>query len=249
MQTPKHIAVIMDGNGRWASKRGMSREQGHFEGAKAVRKVVEHCCRLGVKHLTLFSFSTENWSREESEVASLMLLFEKYLQQELPTLLKNDVRLRVIGDLARLPKGVTQALSEVLEATSKCTRLELTLAVSYGGREEILDAVKQVAKEVQEEKLNPQDINADYFCSRMWSAGLPDPELLIRSSGEVRISNFLLWQLAYSEIVVSPVLWPDFDEAELERCIREFSGRERRFGLSSAPKALEPGKSYETISR
>jgi undecaprenyl diphosphate synthase len=229
---PKHVAIIMDGNGRWAQSHGLERIEGHKKGAKSVRAVVEESVRLGIKYLTLFSFSTENWQRSSDEVTGLMSLFRHYLDSELKTLLENGVRLRAIGDLERLPLLVRKALAHDIERTSHEDRLNLTLAVSYGGREEIVAAVQQIADEVKAGKLSPDEVDAETLQSRFWSQDLPDPDLLIRTSGEMRISNFLLWQLAYSEIVVTPTLWPDFDESELRQCLAEYQRRERRFGLT-----------------
>ena len=230
---PQHVAVIMDGNGRWAKSHGLERIEGHRRGAKSVRSVVEESVRLGVRYLTLFSFSTENWQRSAEEVSGLMSLFRHYLDSELKTLLENNVRLRAIGDLDRLPLLVRKALQHDIDKTKHHTALDLTLAVSYGGREEILAATKQIACEVRAGTLDPENIDSTLFQSKFWSAGLPDPDLLIRTSGEMRISNFLLWQLAYAEMVVTPTLWPDFDERALKSCIEQYQARERRFGLTT----------------
>jgi len=231
---PTHLAIIMDGNGRWAEQRGHKRIEGHKEGAKSVRAIVEQCARLGVRYLTLFSFSTENWGRKADEVSGLMSLFRQYLDSELETLLGNQVRLRAIGQIERLPFPVRAALSRNIESTKNNTRLDLILALSYGGREEILVATRKLATMAAKGEIKPEQINEEVFENELWSAGIPDPDLLIRTSGELRISNFLLWQLAYSEIVIAPELWPDFREEQLLRCLKEFQLRERRFGLTSA---------------
>lgn len=230
---PQHIAIIMDGNGRWARGRGLPRIEGHKAGAASVRAACEECIRQGVTYLTLFSFSTENWKRSADEVGGLMELFRRYLDSELSTLLDNGIRLHAIGDLDRLPYPVRLALNRTIKKTEKNTKLNLVLAVSYGGREEIVDAAQKIAQDVAAGKLRPEDVDADCLRSRMWSSTIPDPDLLIRTSGEVRISNFLLWQLAYTEIVLSDVLWPDFNGNALADCIQKFKMRERRFGLTS----------------
>lgn len=224
----------MDGNGRWAESRGQKRIEGHKAGALSVRRVVEECRRNGVRYLTLFSFSSENWSRERTEVDGLMGLFKQYLESELSSLIENDIRLRAIGDLSRLPLPVRMALNRDIERTKDNVGLDLILAVSYGSRDEIIAASKKLAKLVKEGKLDPDEIDGAAFSSALWTHDIPDPDLLIRTSGEMRISNFLLYQLAYSEIVVAPELWPDFDEAVFNRCLEEYKKRERRFGLSSA---------------
>lgn len=223
----------MDGNGRWAKQRGLERIEGHKAGADSVRRIVRECRRLGVRYLTLFSFSTENWQRSSDEVSGLMELFRVYLNSELPTLVDNGIRLRAIGDLARLPFSVRSVLHRDIERTKQNTELQLVLAVSYGGREEIVAATRKLAKRAAEKKISADDITADDFARALWTDDIPDPDLLIRTSGEMRISNFLLWQLAYAEIVVTPALWPDFNEAEFQACLDEYARRERRFGLTS----------------
>lgn len=229
-QTPRHVAVIMDGNGRWAKKRLFERIEGHRQGAKTVRMLVEECRRRGIRYLTLFSFSTENWSRPEAEVSGLMALFERYLKSEVAELKKNGVRLRAIGELSRLPSSVQKALNTAIEETAGCDGLDLILAISYGGRAEIVSAAKRLVEDFVSRKLSVDEIDDRALAARMYAPDVPDPELLIRTSGEMRISNFLLWQVAYSELVVSPLLWPDFSAAEFERCLQEFAGRGRRFG-------------------
>ena len=233
LNLPRHVAIIMDGNGRWATKRHLPRVEGHRVGAKTVRMVVEESRRIGIKFLTLFAFSTENWARPATEVAALMQLFKRYLESERELLLKNGIRLRSIGDLKRLPEGVQDVLKETEQATSHLDGMSLVLAVSYGGRDEIVNAARKLAAEVKAGGLNPEAIDEKLLGQRMYAPDIPDPDLLIRTSDENRISNFLLWQLAYSEIVVSSALWPEFSKAEYLRCLNEYSGRSRRFGLTA----------------
>lgn len=223
----------MDGNGRWAKSRGLPRLEGHRAGAKSVRKVVEECRRLGVRYLTLYSFSSENWARSEGEVGGLMSLLRHYLDAELETLLSGGVRLRAIGQIERLPADLQSALKRNIERTANLEGMELILALSYGGREEIVSAVKRVVEDVEAGSLRRDQIDGACLSERLWTSGIPDPDLLIRSSGELRISNFLLWQLAYTEIVVVPEMWPEFDEAVLHHALEEYGRRERRFGMTS----------------
>ncbi len=229
---PQHIAFIMDGNGRWARSRFLPRVEGHRAGAKTVRMVVEECRRLGVRYLTLFSFSTENWGRPEEEVGALMHLLRHHLMSELTQLSETGIRLRAIGDLSRLPAQVRDALDSCAEQTKDNTGMDLMLALSYGGRDEIVNAARCVARQVADGSLSPEQIDEKVFSSFLYSPDVPDPDLLIRTGNEWRISNFLLWQLAYSEIVVSPLHWPAFSKDELYRCLSEFGARERRFGLT-----------------
>ncbi|HMO16888.1 MAG TPA: isoprenyl transferase [Oligoflexia bacterium] len=229
----RHIALIMDGNGRWAKSRGLERVQGHRAGSRAVKSVVEACVKYGISYLTLFSFSTENWNREKSEVSALMGLLSEYLDSELPDLMKHNIRLRVIGDITRLPAMLQKALKRTIKLTSANTRLNLVLALNYGAREEIIMATRRISDEVVAGKIVSDDINQDIFSRFLWTGDIPDPDLLIRTSGEMRISNFLLWQLAYTEIVVVPEFWPDFNEEILLRCLDEYKSRERRFGCTS----------------
>ncbi len=223
----------MDGNGRWARERGLPRLEGHRAGATAVRRVVDACLDRGVRYLTLFSFSTENWQRSSDEVSGLMDLFEDIFTNHLPDLLEQNVRLRVIGDVSRLPESVRAALEKDIQLTENCDGLELVLAMNYGAREEILRASRLLATKVAEGALRPEDIDESTFASSLWTDGIPDPELLVRTSGEMRISNFLLWQIAYSEISIVPEYWPQFDEDILDRCLADFHSRERRFGMTS----------------
>jgi undecaprenyl diphosphate synthase len=234
---PRHIAVIMDGNGRWAKQRFLPRIEGHRNGARTVRMIVEECRRIGVRYLTLFAFSTENWGRPEDEVGGLMKLFVQYLEGEVELLLKNEVRLRAMGDLGRLSSSVREALARCEERTKHLDGMDLIIAVSYGGRGELVHAVQKIAESVKSGSLQPQDITDDLIGQSLYMPDLPNPDLLIRTSNEHRISNFLLWQLAYSEIVVSPLLWPDFSRDEFHRCLHVFAGRNRRFGLTQEQRS------------
>ena len=231
--TPRHLAIIMDGNGRWARKRLLPRVEGHRAGAKTVRMAVEECRRLGIRYLTLYTFSTENWGRPGAEVSALMKLFEHYLGSEIAALGKNNVRLRAIGELEKLPEGVRAALNKGMEDTLANDGLDLILAVSYGGREELTSAVQHIAKRVAAGELSAEQIDQKLIGQSLYAPDVPDPDLLIRTSGECRISNFLLWQLAYAEIVISPLFWPEFDKTEFSRCLDEYSSRQRRFGLTA----------------
>ena len=230
---PAHIALIMDGNGRWAAARGLQRLAGHQAGTDAVKRVVAACIKQGVDYLTLYSFSTENWHRPPEEVNGLMSLFAAALSEQREELQEKGVRLRVVGDLTRLPEDVLAEIEKTRVATESGERLQLTLAVSYGAREEILHASRLLASRVAIGELDIAAIDESSFSRSLWTAELPDPDLLIRSSGELRVSNFLLWQIAYSEIVVRKEYWPDFDEQIIAECIREYAGRERRFGKTS----------------
>lgn len=229
---PRHVAIIMDGNGRWAKKRFLPRLEGHRNGAKTVRMVVEEARRLGIRHLTLFAFSTENWRRPEEEVGGLMHLFVQHLESELELLLKNDIRLRAMGNLTRLPKAVRELLQRNEQRTRHLTGMDLILAVSYGGRDELVQGFRKLGKAIQAGELDPEAITEEVVSGSLYLPDVPDPDLLIRTSDETRISNFLLWQLAYAEIVVSSQLWPDFSRDELYRCLHVFAGRNRRFGLT-----------------
>jgi undecaprenyl diphosphate synthase len=229
---PRHMAIIMDGNGRWAKRRFLPRLEGHRNGAKTVRMVVEEARSLGIRHVTLFAFSTENWRRPEEEVGGLMHLFVQHLESELELLLKNDIRLRAMGNLSRLPAPVRELLRKNEERTKDLTGMDLILAVSYGGRDELVQGFRKLGKAIQSGELEPEAITEELISGSLYLPDVPDPDLLIRTSDETRISNFLLWQLAYSEIVVSPQLWPDFSRDELYRCLHVFAGRSRRFGLT-----------------
>lgn len=230
---PKHIAVIMDGNGRWAKRQGAARVFGHRNAIKAVREVTEGCAELGVKYLTLYAFSTENWNRPKFEVDALMQLLVHTIGGEMKTLMDNNVRLMTIGHTASLPKDCQRELLDAMEATKDNTGLTLVLALSYSGRWEILEAVKQIASDVQQGALQLDDITETVFGQYLCTRDMPDPELMIRTSGEMRISNFLLWQLAYSEFYMPDVLWPDFRKQHLYEAIITYQQRERRFGKTS----------------
>lgn len=230
---PKHLAIIMDGNGRWAKKQGLLRTIGHENGAKAVRQTVETCARLGIKNLTLFAFSTENWNRPKLEVDTLMKLLSKALKKELNTLTKNDIRLNTIGDIESLPKSVAKNLIEVVESTKENQRMNLTLALNYGSREEITRATKLIADKVKNNIISIEDIDESVINNHLYTRNLPDVDLVIRTSGEQRISNFLLWQIAYAELYFTDVLWPDFSAEHLMEALESYQNRERRFGKTS----------------
>ena len=227
---PRHIAVIMDGNGRWAKQRGWMRPHGHRAGADAVVNCVEACQSIGVEFLTLYAFSTENWKRPALEVDALMGLLEKFLKEKTPTLMEKNVRLQAIGRLSLLPDRCRKQLDSSIAQTSGNTGLTMVLALSYGSREEILDGIQSVIQDVQTGKLDPAAIDATVFSQHLYTSAYPDPELLVRTSGEMRISNFLLWQISYAELVVIDKLWPDFKHEDLFGCVGEFQGRQRRFG-------------------
>ena len=230
---PEHIAIIMDGNGRWAKKRGLPRIAGHKEGVNSVRKIVKTCGELGVQVLTLYTFSTENWNRPRKEVSALMKLLLKTIQNEIKDLIKNNVRLMAIGGIENLPESAREGIVQGIEKTKENTGLILNLALNYGGREEIITALRRIGEDVKKGDLEPGDIDKEKFKEYLYTSKLPDPDLMIRTSGELRISNFLLWQLAYTEIYVTDVLWPDFREKELFQAITNYQSRERRFGKVS----------------
>lgn len=230
---PQHIAVIMDGNGRWAKEQGKIRIFGHQNGVGAVRAVSEACAELGVKYLSLYAFSTENWNRSQLEVDALMRLLSKTMAEEVTTLNKNNIRLNAIGDLKRLPKYNYDALMKTIDETKNNDRMTLTLCLSYSGRWEIAEAAKQIAQKVKDGELEPEQIDEKCFSTFLNTSDMPDPELLIRTSGEERISNFLLWQLAYSEFYFTDKFWPDFGKEDLYKAILDYQNRERRFGKTS----------------
>lgn len=230
---PRHIAVIMDGNGRWAKRKGAMRIFGHRNAVQAVRDVTEGCGELGVKYLTLYAFSTENWSRPKDEVDGLMELLVNTLKQEINKLMENQVKLITIGDTSHLPQNCQENLAWAIDRTKNNSGLKLVLALSYSGRWEIMQAVKAIAEDAKTGKIDPQQLNESLFENYLQTSGIPDPELLIRTSGELRISNFLLWQIAYTELYITPTLWPDFRKEHLYEAIWSYQQRERRFGKTS----------------
>jgi undecaprenyl diphosphate synthase len=229
---PQHIAIIMDGNGRWATERGKVRTEGHVAGVETVKKITAECTRLGVKYLTLYAFSTENWNRPQDEVAALMTLVLTSLTEELFD--KNQVRMRMIGDRSRLPKDVLEKMEWLEDHTSKYERMTVTIALSYSSRWELTDAVRKIAKEVREGKLDADAVCEQTIAEHLDSSFQPDPDLLIRTGGEQRISNYLLWQIAYSELYFTGVYWPDFDEEQLHKAIENFQSKQRRYGKTEA---------------
>ncbi len=230
---PRHIAIIMDGNGRWAKKQSLNRISGHIKGVDAVREAVTACRELGIKVLTLYALSTENLRRPKDEVTALMGLLKEYLLKEREEMIENNIRLCAIGRLEDLPLDVQDILQETIQKTQQCDGMILNLALSYGGRSEILHAVHGIISDLQKGKIRPEEINVQRFSQYLWTWGIPDPDLLIRTSGEFRISNFLLWQIAYTELYITETLWPDFDRKELLKAIADYQSRERRFGLTS----------------
>ncbi|MBP2291104.1 isoprenyl transferase [Azospirillum rugosum] len=236
LRPPAHVAVIMDGNGRWAKARGLPRTAGHKKGVDAVRRTVEAAGDLGIGYLTIFSFSSENWRRPEEEVTDLMQLLRFYLRSEIADLHRNGVRLRVIGDRARLSADIIRLIDNAEALTKDNRKLTLVVALSYGSRQEMALAARRLAEEVKAGSLDPQDIDEDLFASRLFTADIPDPDLIVRTSGEKRISNFLLWQAAYAELVFVDTLWPDFTKRDLEAAIEEFHRRERRFGATAGSR-------------
>ena len=229
-QLPEHVAIIMDGNGRWAKRKGLSRIRGHRKGADTVRKIVTFSREIGIRWLTLYAFSEENWKRPSSEVQGLMTLLNRFLKNELKEMQKNGIQLRTIGRTERLPKSTRQILQDTIEKTSSNSNMTLTLALSYGGRQEILDAVLKIVSQIQENKISVSDITEKLVSNSLYTSGMPDPDLLIRTSGEYRVSNFLLWQISYSEIYITQTLWPDFGENEYKKALRDYQMRDRRFG-------------------
>jgi undecaprenyl diphosphate synthase len=230
MTVPRHIAIIMDGNGRWAKERGLPRIKGHEQGAESVRAVTEACVELGVEFLTVYAFSTENWKRPAAEVSALWTLLEHFIQQETPTLMKNGVRLQAIGRLHELPESCQAALSRTVALTAQNPKTTLILALNYSGRTEIIDTVRRLCEEAAAGNLDSESLTEETFSRHLYTGGFPDPDLLIRTSGEMRLSNFLLWQLSYTEIHVTQKMWPDFSKEDLRDAIREYNKRQRRFG-------------------
>jgi undecaprenyl diphosphate synthase len=227
---PRHVAVIMDGNGRWAESRGLPRAAGHRAGAKAVEEAIAAAIECGIRYLTLYSFSTENWSRPKDEVSGLMTLFVEVLRSKMRDLMDWGVRVRVIGHLDEMPKRTAKAFTDAMATTAANTKLDLVIALNYGGRAEIVDAARSLARDAANGTIDPESVTEEDVASRLFTAGIPDPDLLVRTSGEMRISNFLLWQIAYSEMYVTPTLWPDFGRDDLLEAVVEYQGRERRFG-------------------
>lgn len=230
---PRHLAIIMDGNGRWAKARMLPRIMGHRKGVQTVRQIVEECSKIDIGYLTLFAFSAENWSRPKTEIRSLMTLLKKYIKMEVPRMMQNNIRFKVIGNRSDLPQDVASGLDDAMRVTAANCGMTLTLALSYGSRQELLQAAKGVAADIQCGKLSIEALSEDLFSQYLYTATLPDPDLLVRTSGEMRISNFLLWQLAYTELYFTEVNWPDFNKKELYKALADYQQRERRFGLTS----------------
>jgi len=227
---PQHVAVIMDGNGRWAKQHGLPRVEGHRRGADSAREIIRTAGELGIKYLTLYAFSAENWNRPKDEVDALMKYLIHYLKTETPELNKSNVHLEVIGQIYRLPENVQEHLKKSIATLSKNNGLTLVMALSYGSRIEIVDAVRRISEEVKRGKLDPADINENVISDHLWTRNIPDPDLLIRTSGEMRVSNFLLWQISYAELVITPTLWPDFRKQQFFGALEEYARRNRRFG-------------------
>ncbi|MBL7555074.1 MAG: isoprenyl transferase [Bdellovibrionaceae bacterium] len=230
MKIPKHLAIIMDGNGRWAEQHHRPRVYGHVKGTRVAKKIIQECSRLGVKYLTLYAFSTENWLRPQAEVTFLMTILRRYLKRETQNLIKENIRFTVIGEIDRLPADVVTSVSAAMAATEKCTGLNLVFAISYGSKQEITNTVKQIAKKVASGELKPDQIDEATIHTHLATAGTPNPDLILRTSGEQRLSNFLLWQAAYSEFYFTNQLWPDFTESDLKTAFEDFANRQRRFG-------------------
>jgi undecaprenyl diphosphate synthase len=247
MKLPNHLAIIMDGNGRWARQKGHSRVFGHIKGTRVAKKIITECSRMGIKNLTLYAFSTENWFRPEAEVTFLMTLLRRYLNREAANLVKENIRFSVIGDLGRLPEDVKTSIQKTMVATRDCTGLNLIFAISYGSRQEITKAVRAIAEKVKSGELDCEKINSSVIDSHLETLGTPDPDLIIRTSGEKRISNFLLWQAAYAELYFSDVLWPDFSRLDLQDALEDFGSRSRRFGqLDSTDSSENPTNPFLT---
>ena len=230
MKVPQHVAIILDGNGRWAKSKGMPRNYGHAQGSKNVERICEDAYKMGIKYLTVYAFSTENWSRPESEVSALMTLLRNYMKTCLKTAEKNRMKVRVIGDKTRLDEDIRIRIAELEEASKNNDGLNFTIAINYGSRDEITRGMRRMAQDIKDGKLDPSDITESSIEGYLDTAGIPDPDLLIRTSGELRLSNFLLWQLAYTEFYFTDVLWPDFNKEELVKAIEKYNGRDRRFG-------------------
>ncbi len=229
---PKHVAIIMDGNGRWAKKKVLNRIRGHEEGAESVRDIVRTSREIGISWLTLYAFSEENWKRPKHEIRALMTLLKRFLKSELDEMMENDIRFHTIGKTTKLPRDVQKSIKKTVEETSQNSGMVLTLALSYGGRQEIFDTIQKIAKKIELGDMTSEDITEQLISNFLYTAGMPDPDLLIRTSGEYRVSNFLLWQIAYTEIHITPTLWPDFRKDEYLRTIEEYQRRERRYGTT-----------------
>jgi undecaprenyl diphosphate synthase len=239
VKVPRHVAIIMDGNGRWAKAKGRPRSYGHVKGSRVAKKIIRAADDLGIKYLTLYTFSSENWRRPKDEVGFLMRLLKKYLQRERAEMVRENVLFRFIGDVERFPEFIVEEIRKTMAATKNNTGLNLVLALNYGARNEIVDAVKEVGRLILEKKLTPESIDSETFSRHLGSSFMPDPELIIRTSGENRLSNFLLWQAAYSEFYITPTLWPDFTKNDLSQALEVYKKRERRFGgISAAPQEI-----------
>ena len=240
LKVPQHIGIIMDGNGRWAKSKGLSRVKGHQQGAETTRRIIEACKEFGVPNLTLYAFSAENWNRPETEVKALMELLELFLSKELKNLVKQHIRLKAIGRINELPGRTRKALEGAMDKTKKFTEWTLTLALNYSSRNEVVDAVRSIAQDAKLGQLDPKEVNWDLISQRLYTSDLPDPDLIIRTSGETRLSNFLMMQAAYSELYFTPVFWPDFTKEHLKEAIESFQKRERRFGLTGDQLSVPP---------
>ena len=240
VKVPRHVAIIMDGNGRWAKQRGWNRSLGHVQGTSRVKEIVREADRLGISVLTLYAFSTENWKRPAEEISTLMQLLEDYLKRERQELMDNNIRLQVLGQIERIPQNVRDIVDETVKVTEANTGMTLNFCISYGGRADIIQAAQSLAREVQEGRISIADLNEKSLSEKLYTGMLPDPDLMIRTSGEFRISNFLLWQAAYAEIYVTETLWPDFEPQHLRAACEAFAQRKRRFGMSDEPKRKNP---------
>jgi undecaprenyl diphosphate synthase len=247
VQPPQHLAIIMDGNGRWAKSRGYTRAYGHVRGARVAKKMVEKCATDGVQFLTLYAFSTENWMRPKAEVHFLMQLLARHLKKEREALVRNNIRFQTIGEISLLPAAVQKEVATTIAATSACDGMTLIFALSYGGRQEITRAFKEIAEQIQKNQLSLEDISEKLIEKHLSTQNIPDPDLIIRTSGEYRLSNFLLWQAAYSEFYITPTLWPDFKESDLEASFQFYATRERRFGKTS--EQLVPNRIIQSEAR
>ena len=230
LKLPTHVAIIMDGNGRWAQARGLPRTAGHKAGAETFRRIATHCSKIGLPYLTVYAFSTENWKRPESEVRTIMELLRKYLLESIEKMVRENIGLRIVGDQSRLPESLRELIARTDELSKQTNGLKVNVCLNYGGRDEITRALRGAVRDAAAGRIRPEDVTEDFVSSRLDTAGVPDPDLLIRPGGEKRLSNYLLWQAAYAEILFSDTLWPDFDEEELDRALEWFASRKRRFG-------------------